>query len=200
MLWQHSIILTAKQFTWSSSAYSLVVKPGSQRLKTKLFRKTHLIICLFIFKIKKTKPRIIVRFFYLILFFFYKKSLTKNIYLMFMATTKKIYSIIKVTDRTTIVQIIIWFCKWYHDLMFFISLYKIVVSIYTKLSRYIKVYSIMLYQIQKKHESYKVCLVWLHWKLILWKRLIMNSLLQTLFCFIRNKSLNLIKSVLHIFN
>lgn len=33
--------------------------------------------------------------------------------------------------------------------MFFISLYKIVVSIYTKLSRYIKVYSIMLYQIQK---------------------------------------------------
>lgn len=43
----------------------------------------------------------------------------------------------------------IWFCKWYHDLMFFISLYKIVVSIYTKLSRYIKVYSIMLYQIQK---------------------------------------------------
>lgn len=162
MLWPHSIILTAQKYTWSSSAYTLIVKPGGQRLKTNLFRKTHLIIWLFNLKIKKKKLNNCLLF-CLILFFFYKKNRSQNIYLM--TTTKKIYCIIKVTDRTTILQIIIWFCKWYHDLMFFNSLYKIVVSIYTKLSRYIKVYSIMLYQIPKKTW---ICL---HWKLILWKGL-----------------------------
>lgn len=162
MLWPHSIILTAQKYTWSSSAYTLIVKPGGQRLKTNLFRKTHLIIWLFNLKIKKKNLNNCLLF-CLILFFFYKKNRSQNIYLM--TTTKKIYCIIKVTDRTTILQIIIWFCKWYHDLMFFNSLYKIVVSIYTKLSRYIKVYSIMLYQIPKKTW---ICL---HWKLILWKGL-----------------------------
>lgn len=85
-------------------------------------------------------------------FLLLQKNRSQNIYLM--TTTKKIYCIIKVTDRTTILQIIIWFCKWYHDLMFFNSLYKIVVSIYTKLSRCMKTYSIMLYQIPKKKHEY----------------------------------------------
>lgn len=123
----------------------------------------------------KTKPWIIVWVFFFLSYTFLllqKIAHKKYISYVYDYNLKKIYSIIKVTDRTTILQIIIWFCKWYHDLMFFNSLYKIVVSIYTKLSRCIKTYSIMIYQIpKKKHESYKVCLVWLHWKLILWKGL-----------------------------
>lgn len=63
-----------------------------------------------------------------------------------------------------ILQMISWFNVLY------LTLQNCSLNIY----KVIKIYKGVLYNAlsnTKKHESYKVCLVWLHWKLILWKGL-----------------------------